>query len=73
MDGDGPRIAINGFGRIGRLVTRILLAGEQPVDLVGINDPTERHTLAHLIESCEGNHRPDCPILDELTGGAAAN
>ena len=32
-----------------------------------------RHTLAHLIESCEGNHRPDCPILDELTGGAAAN
>ena len=48
MDGDGPRIAINGFGRIGRLVTRILLAGGQPVDLVGINDPTDRHTLAHL-------------------------
>lgn len=48
MDGEGPRIAINGFGRIGRLLTRILLAGDEPVDLVGINDPTDRATLAHL-------------------------
>ena len=48
MDGEGPRIAINGFGRIGRIVTRILLAGDQPVDLVGINDLTDKPTLAHL-------------------------
>lgn len=48
MDGDGPRIAINGFGRIGRLLTRILLEGDEPVDLVGINDPTPKATLAHL-------------------------
>ncbi|MGB1697337.1 MAG: type I glyceraldehyde-3-phosphate dehydrogenase [Thermoplasmatota archaeon] len=48
MDGEGPRIAINGFGRIGRLLTRILLAGDEPVDLVGINDPTAKATLAHL-------------------------
>ncbi len=48
MDGDSPRIAINGFGRIGRLVTRILLAGDAPVDLVGINDPTDKPTMAHL-------------------------
>ena len=48
MDGEGPRIAINGFGRIGRIVTRILLAGDAPVDLVGINDLTDKKTLAHL-------------------------
>ena len=25
-----------------------------------------RRTLEHLAESCHGDHRPDCPILDEL-------
>lgn len=25
-----------------------------------------KSTLEHLIECCHGNHRPDCPILDEL-------
>jgi len=25
-----------------------------------------RRTLQHLIEQCHGDHRPDCPILDEL-------
>ncbi len=59
MDGEGPRIAINGFGRIGRLVTRILLAGDQPVDLVGINDPTDKATMAHLFryDSVHGRFR----------------
>lgn len=23
-------------------------------------------TLDHLVEACHGDHRPDCPILDEL-------
>jgi Cu(I)-responsive transcriptional regulator len=27
-----------------------------------------RHALADLIEQCSGDHRPDCPILDELSG-----
>ena len=27
-----------------------------------------RRTLEHLIDSCQGNDRPDCPILDELAG-----
>jgi Cu(I)-responsive transcriptional regulator len=26
-------------------------------------------TLARLVESCAGDDRPDCPILDELAGG----
>ncbi len=27
-----------------------------------------RRTLAHLIEACHGDARPDCPILDDLAG-----
>ena len=27
--------------------------------------------LGHLVESCEGNARPDCPILDDLAGKSA--
>ena len=26
-----------------------------------------RATLAHLIEECRGDHRPDCPILEDLS------
>lgn len=29
-----------------------------------------RGTLAHLIDHCAGDSRPDCPILDDLAGGA---
>jgi MerR family transcriptional regulator, copper efflux regulator len=32
---------------------------------------TMRATLGHLIESCHGNRRPDCPIIDDLAVGAA--
>ncbi|PWJ80998.1 Cu(I)-responsive transcriptional regulator [Pseudaminobacter salicylatoxidans] len=27
-----------------------------------------RATLRHLVKSCHGDHRPDCPILEELAG-----
>lgn len=27
---------------------------------------TIRNELRHLADSCHGDHRPDCPILDEL-------
>jgi MerR family copper efflux transcriptional regulator len=26
-----------------------------------------KRTLGHLVESCAGDHRPDCPILDDLS------
>ena len=29
-----------------------------------------RSTLAHLAECCDGNHRPDCPIIESLAGEA---
>jgi Cu(I)-responsive transcriptional regulator len=25
-------------------------------------------SLSHLVTCCEGDHRPDCPILDDLAG-----
>jgi MerR family transcriptional regulator, copper efflux regulator len=28
-----------------------------------------RKTLRHLVHACHGDDRPDCPILDELSGG----
>jgi len=28
-------------------------------------------TLQHLVQSCAGDDRPDCPILDDLGGNAA--
>ncbi len=43
------RIAINGFGRIGRLTLRALLAKQNAnIDVVAINDLTDNATLAHL-------------------------
>jgi len=43
------RIAINGFGRIGRLTLRNLL-GNRNVEVVAINDLTDNDTLAHLFK-----------------------
>jgi glyceraldehyde 3-phosphate dehydrogenase len=46
------RIAINGFGRIGRLVFRAIHSGRHgtDVEVVGINDLTDSNTLAHLLK-----------------------
>jgi len=46
------RIAINGFGRIGRLVFRAIQSGRHgsDVEVVGINDLTDSKTLAHLLK-----------------------
>ena len=27
-----------------------------------------RETLSHLVDACQGDHRPDCPILSDLSG-----
>ena len=29
-----------------------------------------RSTLKHLVKACRGDHRPDCPILDDLSVGS---
>ncbi|MSM38270.1 MAG: type I glyceraldehyde-3-phosphate dehydrogenase [Geobacter sp.] len=43
------RIAINGFGRIGRMVLRAA-AKEKGIEFVAINDLTDAKTLAHLLK-----------------------
>ncbi|MFD2161002.1 type I glyceraldehyde-3-phosphate dehydrogenase [Paradesertivirga mongoliensis] len=42
------RIAINGFGRIGRTLLRILQS--RNIDVIAINDLSDAHTLAHLVK-----------------------
>jgi glyceraldehyde 3-phosphate dehydrogenase (phosphorylating) len=43
------RVAINGFGRIGRMVFRSALR-EEGIEIVAINDLTSAATLAHLLK-----------------------
>jgi glyceraldehyde 3-phosphate dehydrogenase len=44
------KVAINGFGRIGRAVARILLERKGDLDLVAINDLSDAKSLAHLFK-----------------------
>jgi len=45
------RVAINGFGRIGRLVLRATKqSGAHDLDFVAVNDLTDNETLAHLFK-----------------------
>lgn len=50
-------IAINGFGRIGRAVFKVLL-NKPGINVVAINDLTDTKTLAHLLkyDSCYGQY-----------------
>ena len=50
------KIAINGFGRIGRITLRNLL--DKGLDVVAVNDLTDNNTLAHLFkyDSVQGNY-----------------
>jgi glyceraldehyde 3-phosphate dehydrogenase len=44
------RVGINGFGRIGRNYFRALLASGADIEVVGVNDLTDKATLAHLLK-----------------------
>ena len=44
------KVAINGFGRIGRNVLRVAMEGDSQVEIVAINDITDPNTLAHLLK-----------------------
>ena len=43
------KVAINGFGRIGRVFTRAILKNSS-IEIVAINDLVETPTLAHLLK-----------------------
>ncbi len=53
------RVGINGFGRIGRLVFRILMARPDEFEVVGINDITDTRTAGHAAEIRQ--HAPPLP------------
>jgi len=44
------RVAINGFGRIGRCAFRAAMLRDLDIEFVGINDLTDAATLAHLLK-----------------------
>jgi glyceraldehyde 3-phosphate dehydrogenase len=44
------RVAINGFGRIGRLLFRAAIERKAKIDFVAVNDVTDAKTLAHLLK-----------------------
>ena len=60
------RVAINGFGRIGRNVLRYAKQGGGELDFVAVNDLTDSATLAHLLryDSVHGRY----PGEVEVTG-----
>ncbi|MFP4510585.1 MAG: type I glyceraldehyde-3-phosphate dehydrogenase [Spirochaetota bacterium] len=59
------KIAINGFGRIGRNVFKIAL--EKGIEVVAINDITDTKTLAHLLkyDSTQGQMPGDVSFNDD--------
>ncbi|MCB0522743.1 MAG: type I glyceraldehyde-3-phosphate dehydrogenase [Saprospiraceae bacterium] len=60
------KIAINGFGRIGRLTMRNLL-NKKGIEVVAINDLTDNQTLAHLFkfDTMHGKFEGDVKADDE--------
>ena len=49
MSARNPRVAINGFGRIGRAVFKIA-AERKGINVVAINDLVDTRTLAYLLK-----------------------
>ena len=44
------KVAINGFGRIGRLLYRAAIERNANIDFVAVNDLADAKTLAHLLK-----------------------
>jgi len=44
------KVAINGFGRIGRAITRIIMQRKGELELVAVNDLSDAKSLAHLFK-----------------------
>lgn len=59
------KVAINGFGRIGRLAFRYMF-GSSEFDIVAINDLTDAQTLAHLLkyDSAQGRFDKEVSYTD---------
>ena len=63
------RIAINGFGRIGRLVLRAVVENNHDdIEVVSINSPGSADVMAHLLEfdSTHGKFKNSITLSDEM-------
>ena len=83
---EGPRVAINGFGRIGRAALRAAADGEFGLNIVAVNDVADPASLVQLlrrdsvygrfpgfVEECPGGMRIDgtpITLLDEADPAA---
>jgi len=56
------RVAINGFGRIGRLLFRAAVERNAKIDFVAVNDITDPKTLAHLLKYDSVHGRAPFPV-----------
>jgi len=59
------RIGINGFGRIGRLVYRIIAETHKDIEVVAINDLVPADNLAYLLKYDSVHRAPSCEIRSE--------
>jgi glyceraldehyde 3-phosphate dehydrogenase len=62
------RVAINGFGRIGRLLFRAGVERNADIDFVAVNDITDAKTLAHLLKYDSVHGRAPFPVMAEKDG-----
>jgi len=62
------KVAINGFGRIGRLVFRAAMEKEADIDFVAINDLGDIKTMAHLLKYDSVHGRPPFEVEAESDG-----
>jgi glyceraldehyde 3-phosphate dehydrogenase len=61
------RVAINGFGRIGRNIMRAAKKRDLPLDFVAVNDLTDPPTLGHLLryDSIHGRYPGEVEVTPE--------
>ncbi len=59
------KVAINGFGRIGRLLFRAGIERNANIDFVAVNDITDAKTLAHLLKYDSVHGRAPFPVETE--------
>ena len=57
----GIRVAVNGFGRIGRIFFRAALAAKE-IEVVAVNDLADAKTLAHLLKHDSVHGRLDAEV-----------
>ncbi len=59
------KVAINGFGRIGRLALRLMIENNE-FEVVAINDLTDAKTLAHLFkyDSAQGRFNGEIEVKE---------